>query len=296
MLMAAPWDGELLSSVLARSARYLGKPVRPAHRFFFGTYTVLHPQFPKHVQLFARTPTECLIFPHTHYGLCEPFIEPHLRVRLLDSMRDLSPKGKHGVIGSMLTGMYLENYRFCWNCWEEQRARYHDDMGWLSVWQVPQLRKCPVCGGLLRDTGESFRDCNGVYRNLDWSEVNLSTAVELTAMPHDDLLSTTAATLLKGIPGELPNAIQWKIFWKILLQNRNNDDIAAAGERYWGAQCLEMMQVKRVDRSLLRGTGKRIWWKNLLLLKAANPDIDLVSAIKFAARIKTYNLVYRQFI
>ncbi|MDY4162452.1 MAG: hypothetical protein SOX97_02580, partial [Sutterella sp.] len=41
-----------------------------------------------------------------------------------------------------------------------------------------------------------------------------------------------------------------------------------------------------IEGTMLKGPGRRIWWKNLLLLKATSAVADLLAAIDEAASIK----------
>ncbi len=284
IFLPLPRSGELLSSVLTRGGRYFGRAiVRNMSLAHFGERCVCHPQFPKHVPQFAGHwggpfTTERLIAGNTMYPLTAPFAEPSLRERLLDWMLG-NPSGKRRVSGRMLSGTQLETYRFCPACWEEQHRELKNDMGWLREWQIPQCRICLRHGVPLWDTGESFRDRYGASRNLDWSEIDRTKARPLEPLPHDRLLAETAVRLLSRPLDRLPETGQWDAFWRERLAGWENKTLAQKGEAYWGKELLTKLGVTRTDRSLLKGVGRRTWWKYLILLKTLDPEADLLETI-----------------
>ncbi len=286
-----PWKNELLSSTLTRGAKYFGRDCRTMSRVHFGEYCLCHPQYPKHVPIFAKLwgdqwTTEQLIASNTLYPLTAPFVEPSLRERLLDWMLG-NPSGRRRVSGSMLKGTSLMTYRFCTKCWEEQERTCRGDQGWLRQWQVPENRLCLKHGVPLMDTGESFRDRFGATRNIDWSDLDLSKALPLVLHQHDEELSLTIDQLLNRPLTRLPTQEQWTRFWDVLLAPFDAAALAAAGNEYWGKDWLESKGIRYISRQLIDGPRCRVWWRHLVLLKAASPAMSLREAIDVAARAET---------
>ena len=286
-----PWEGELLSSALTRGAKCFGRDSRMMSLAHFGERCLCHPQYPKHVPTFAelwgeRWTTEELIANHTLYPLTAPFVEPELRERLLDWMHG-NPSGRRRVSGRMLEGTLLSTYRYCPKCWAEQERTSRGDQGWLRAWQVPGNRICLRHGEALMDTGESFRDRFGANRNIEWSVIDLSKARPLAAQKHDEELSRTICRLLGRPLEHLPTSEQWKSYWDNRLAEISAAELSDAGAEYWGPDWLVEMGIEKISRRVIEGTRSRVWWRHLLLLKAVDPQADLVEAINTAAKIKT---------
>lgn len=287
-----PWEGELLSSVLTRGGKYFGRDSRVMSLVHFGERSLCHPQYPKHVPIFAQLwggqwTTAELIEKHTLYPLTAPFVEPLLRERLLDWMYG-NPSGRRRVSGKMLKGTLLSTYRFCPKCWEEQEGIRRGDQGWLREWQVPESRLCLKHGEPLMDTGESFRDRYGATRNIDWSDMDLRKARPFAVRKQDVELGRTIVELLKRPLELLPAPEEWETYWNQRLASFGEDELAEAGKDYWGEEWLREMGIEKVDRRLIDGVRCRVWWRHLLLLKAADPSAELVEAIDSAASLKTH--------
>lgn len=283
-----PWPEELLSSVLVRCAKQFGKKVNPRKMTFalFGEYRICHPQYPRYVRDFADNlgmGIGELISGHTMYPLTAPFIEPELRRRLLDWMCGKTAD-RRPMQGRMLSGAMLETYRFCPKCWAEQNLALRSSMGWLRGWQVPQNGICPKHGSPLMDTGEPFKNSIGAIRLLDWSDIDLTRARPVETGPNERLMTETSKALFARPLQHLPSTEQWTRFWDRRLAGMTNKDLQANGIAYWGEAWLDARALK-IDRTLLKGPGRRIWWKNLLLLKATEPAADLLAAVDEAASI-----------
>lgn len=281
-----PWDEELLSSTLARGGRYFGKSIRQISWAHFGDFSPCHPMFPKYVPLFAAHwaepwTTEYLITHNTFYPLLAPFAEEALRERLLGRMRGESRR----ISGRILHGMQLKTHRFCPACWRLQEAARGRDLGWLRAWQIPQSRICLRHWTPLMELDELFRDEKGVIRNLNARDVDVSRATPMNVAKRDWLLSVTAGELLHRPLMNLPSEAQWTLFWDRLLKGATNRELARRGRRYWGGQWLASNGVADTDRLLIKGARRRIWWRNLLLLKAAMPEASLLEAIDEAASL-----------
>lgn len=283
MFLPEPWDEELLSSWLTRAGKYYGRNVRNMSWACFGNIAICHPQFPKHTRQFADIlgwiDTETLIAKHTFYPLVAPFAETALRERLLDWLCG-NPSGLSRVSAKMLQGTHLDTYRFCKECWQEQNATQKGDMGWIRTWQIPQCKLCPKHELPLMNTTEPFRDQFGATRNIDWTDVNFDQAYSLPVrVPQDFLMTHTADRLLNRPLTNLPEKEQWDSFWERKLDGWTDDDLSETANRYWGKDYLERLGVDRVGRDFLKGVGRRIWWKNLILLRATDPKADLLQTI-----------------
>lgn len=180
----------------------------------------------------------------------------------------------------MLQGSHLETYRFCKRCRQEKNEIQKGDMGRLRSWQIAQSRLCPKHKNPLLDTGESFRDRHGATRNIDWTDINLDQARPLEIrLPQDLLLTETAAALLERPLTRLPEKEHWDKFWERKLDGFDDDDLNAEAHRFWGQEILNRLEFERVGRDFQKGGGRRIWWKDLILLKAVDPTAILCDVI-----------------
>lgn len=231
--------------------------------------------------------SELLLFPkiseEPFYPLVAPFLEDEQRKQLAASMLNIRLSARSRKKSYGLRGLQLQTYRFCPLCWAEQNEQLKGDCGWLRMWQIPELALCPKHGVPLWDTGESFRDRHGVPRDIACDEINLDKARPLEPDRHAELLLETARDLMTANLRRMPSQTQWAVFWEKKLADMTNSQLADAAAAYWGTDWLLAHGFKRIDKKLLQTTGRRIWWKNLLLLKAADPTATLRDAINEAA-------------
>lgn len=289
MLYAPPlWPGEMLSSLFTRISAYYGFSQRRTVFGFFDVWSVINPMFPRRLRTVAKYlgsewSGRRLLLEHTFYPLAAPFLEKNERRMLAANMLCARLGAQTRKKSNGVRGLRLQTYRYCPLCWAEQNERMKGDCGWLREWQIPELTLCLKHGTPLWDTGEPFQDSHKVPRNLACGDIDLSKARPLEPDRHSALLLETAGALLTTHPPRLPDRDQWTAFWEKKLEHLTSEELAEAGADYWGVDWLQAHGIDRINKSLLLSTDRRIWWKNLLLLKAAAPEATLQEAIREAA-------------
>lgn len=287
--MPHPYEDELLSCTLLRTARRARLKPRAAANFVLGRPTACHSQFPRQLprlianMMLPAGAWERILREHTCYPLSEPFLDEAQRHRLRCWMHDDSAgMGRPGA--KLFKGIHFKTYRFCPKCFEEQLSRC-GEVYWRRIWQIPECRLCPEHGVPLKETKEPFRDKYGISRAVPASLAVAEDATELRPTKHEEAIAEALRNLLQR-RGCVPSKTQLKAVYTDLTKGILRKKIDAAAWCYWGEEWLETHQISSV-LALLRGEHWQAWWMHLTLIKALDPTMTLASVLTYASLKKS---------
>ncbi|MCL1068001.1 TnsD family transposase [Shewanella olleyana] len=220
-----PYEDELTYSILARASAHF---CSFSHKTWLeltlkNRCAIATIDFPSHLDELTKLfflggiSSELLIYQHTLFPLCSPFIPLARKVKCIDWMKAKSNGGTHLMSGWAASRLpKLQLIRYCPMCISEQIDSYGEAY-WVRMHQVIGLVSCTKHNCLLEEVSQ-FNHKRHRHEYYPATTVNLMMPPRLGYDEFDQRLSLPIQSLLNRGSHPSPSYKQWTSYYRHLIQ------------------------------------------------------------------------------